>query len=134
MRLLGQFKIFLREIFATQKTSKNWITRQKQANTKQQNQQFFVHKNFIRGENCLFCVFFHLKSLLKKISVCLDSLIYCTTDFCNGEWLNCALEVLQENNIYPSYFSTVVLILNSNRQYWFTALPAVVYSNWTDLS
>ena len=26
------------------------------------------------------------------------------TDSCNGEWLNCALEVLQEN-IYPPYFS-----------------------------
>ena len=27
-------------------------------------------------------------------------------DSCSGEWLNCALEVFQENNIYPPYFST----------------------------
>ena len=29
-------------------------------------------------------------------------------DFCNTEWLNRALEVLQENNIYPLYFSAAV--------------------------
>ena len=29
---------------------------------------------------------------------------------CSGNWLNCALEVLQENNIYPAYFSTVVVL------------------------
>ena len=32
-------------------------------------------------------------------------------DFC-GELLNCALEVLQENNICPPYFSTAVLTLS----------------------
>ena len=30
---------------------------------------------------------------------------------CSEEWLNCALEVLQYNDIYPPYFSTAVLIL-----------------------
>ena len=29
-------------------------------------------------------------------------------DSCNWEWLNCALEVLQENHIYPPYFSAAV--------------------------
>ena len=33
-------------------------------------------------------------------------------DSCSEEWLNCALEVLQENDIYPPYFSTAVRILN----------------------
>ena len=33
-------------------------------------------------------------------------------DSCGEEWLNCALEVLQENDIYPPYFSTAVLILS----------------------
>ena len=33
-------------------------------------------------------------------------------DSCSEEWLNCALEVLQENDIYPPYFSTAVLILS----------------------
>ena len=31
---------------------------------------------------------------------------------CSEEWLNCPLKVLQENDIYPQYFSTVVLILS----------------------
>ena len=29
-------------------------------------------------------------------------------DSCNREWLNCALEVLQENNIYPPFFTAAV--------------------------
>ena len=29
-------------------------------------------------------------------------------DSCNGKWLNCALAVLQENNIYPPYSSAAV--------------------------
>ena len=33
----------------------------------------------------------------------------------SGKWLNCALEVFQENNIYPPYFSTAVFILCWNR-------------------
>ena len=33
-------------------------------------------------------------------------------DSCSEEWLNCALEALQENDIYPPYFSTAVLILS----------------------
>ena len=31
---------------------------------------------------------------------------------CSEEWLNCVLEVLQENDIYPPYFSTALLILS----------------------
>ena len=45
---------------------------------------------------------------------------------CSGEWLNCALEVLQENNIYLPYFSTAVLILSWNRQHWLTALLVAI--------
>ena len=33
-------------------------------------------------------------------------------DSYSEEWLNCALEFLQENDIYPPYFSTTVLILS----------------------
>ena len=33
-------------------------------------------------------------------------------DSCSEEWLNCALEVLKENDICPPYFSTAVLILS----------------------
>ena len=33
-------------------------------------------------------------------------------DFCSREWLNCASQVLQENNIYLPYFSTAVLIFS----------------------
>ena len=29
-------------------------------------------------------------------------------DSCSGEWLNCVLEVLQEKNIHPPYFSAAV--------------------------
>ena len=29
-------------------------------------------------------------------------------DSSNEEWLNCALEILQQNNIYPLYFSAAV--------------------------
>ena len=31
---------------------------------------------------------------------------------CSEEWLNCVLEILQENDIYPPYFSTALLILS----------------------
>ena len=33
-------------------------------------------------------------------------------DSCSEEWSNCTLEILQENDIYPPYFSTAGLILN----------------------
>ena len=35
-------------------------------------------------------------------------------DSCSEEWLNCALEVLQEKDIYLPYFSTAVVILSWN--------------------
>ena len=63
MRLSGQFFVcfFLRIISATQKkihkTNKNQLTKQKQANIKQQKQQYFVHKNFIRGGILYFAFF-----------------------------------------------------------------------------
>ena len=47
----------------------------------------------------------------------------------SGDWLKRASEVLQENNIYPPYFSTVVLII---RQYRLKALPVAICSNWPD--
>ena len=50
-------------------------------------------------------------------------------DSYSEEWLNFALEVLKENDIYPPYFSIAVFILNRNRQYWLTALPVAIYSN-----
>ena len=48
---------------------------------------------------------------------------------CSGDRLKRASEVLQENNIYPPYFSTAVLII---RQYWLKALPVAICSNWPD--
>ena len=63
MRLSGQFFVcfFLRIISATHKkihkTNKNQLTKQKQANIKQQKQQYFVHKNFIRGGILYFAFF-----------------------------------------------------------------------------
>ena len=65
MRLSGQFSYKESDI-KKRKTSKNQLTKQKQANIKQQKQQFFAHKNFIRGENCLFCAFLCFKIFLKK--------------------------------------------------------------------
>ena len=69
MKLSGQFQILLRENFATQKTQNKQKATNKnnEVNTKQQRQQFFAHKNFIGGENCLLCVFLYSKFLLKKI-------------------------------------------------------------------
>ena len=42
---------------------KNWLTKLKQVNTKQQKQQFFVPKNFIRGKK-LFTFFKKLSMFL----------------------------------------------------------------------
>ena len=74
MKLSRQFFVcslpfFLRKNFVTQKTQNNQkpTNKQKQANKKQQMQQFFVHKNFLRGRNSLFCVFFSFKISLKTI-------------------------------------------------------------------
>ena len=48
MRLSRQFQFFLRKNFSTQKrkSRKNQLTKQKQANKKQQRQEIFVLKNF----------------------------------------------------------------------------------------
>ena len=45
-------------------------------------QQSFLHKNFLRGRNCLFCVFFRLKFLSKRFEIVLIAsfiiLLMCT--------------------------------------------------------
>ena len=53
---------------------------------------------------------------------------------CSKEWFNCALDLLQENYIYPTYFSTAVLTFNWNRQWQLIALPVAIYSTWPDWS
>ena len=74
---------FYKKILNAQKrkSNQNQLTKQKQANKKQQIQQAFTHENFFDVGNCLFCGFFYLKSLLKKNSNCTDNLIYYTIYF-----------------------------------------------------
>ena len=78
MRLSEQFSpclsFFYEKILSTEirKSNQNQPTKQKQANKKQQRQQFFAQKNCWEGKNAYF-VFF------KKNSNCLDNLIYYTT-------------------------------------------------------
>ena len=55
MKLLGQTQ------------DKKQLTKQKQANIKQQKQQFFAHKNFI-----IFFFFYAAKCFLKKIEIVLS--------------------------------------------------------------
>ena len=77
--ILNIFFFFYKKNLITQKckSNQNQLTKQKQV--KQQRQQFLLHKSFWEGENCLFCIFFYLKSLLKKNWNCPDNLIYSTT-------------------------------------------------------
>ena len=71
------------------KTSKNQLTKQKQANKKQQKQQLSAHKNFLRGRKLFILRFFRLKFLFKKIEIALIAsftilLAHCITKNSNG--------------------------------------------------
>ena len=48
------------------KTSENQLTKQKQANKKQQKQQFFAYKNFIRWKKIVYFVFLCCRNFFKN--------------------------------------------------------------------
>ena len=88
MRLSGQIQACLCSFSFLRKhvTSKNQLTKQKQASTKQQRQQFFARtktSNFLFTFGC----FFHAQNLFVKKNKqawnCLCSLKYYTTNVCS---------------------------------------------------
>ena len=87
---------FLRKNFEREKhkTSKKELIKQKQVNKKQQKQQNFAHKSFIRERKLFvlcFDTFFSTQNFFlkknKQTKNCLDSLIYYTTDVSKNKTL-----------------------------------------------